>query len=276
MDDSKKDVEERNDDYNKGRSIAMGIAAVVYVGVVVAVTIIFLSFVLGAFPENAYLSRAVMTIAGMLVGCSAISFPFALHLWAVEKIHRRVTIVLYFVEMFVIAVNSIISFTALLQKNAGLTTAPAWVLLYEPFSIVAIIYTLFAWGTVFLLDPAHKRKAKDLANQQKFEDKISQRMAEFLDSQDGEDVIMEIATRRAMDEFSPDRFEAGKKRWGTGNKKALPENTPAQLPDGGYETMSPEVLEQVVRQLAEQNNLYPVESGKNGKGGAPGFLNRQR
>ena len=249
--DQEKDVNARNEEYNKGRGWAMGIAASVYIGVVIAATVIFISFVLSAFPQNAYLSRVVMTIAGLLVGGSMISFPIALHFWVVEKIHRRVTIALYYLELAIIAVNSIVAFTALLNKNAALTTTPEWVLLYEPFSIVSIIYTLGAWATVFLLDPAHKRKAKDLANQETFENKISERMAEFLDSQEGEDVIMDIATRRAYEEFSPDRFQTGRKSWGTGKKKALPESEAPKLP--GPHTV--EIPEDVYKQLLEDAKI---------------------
>lgn len=254
------DIENRNAEYRKGRGVAMGIASFVYVGVVLAATVLFISFVLTAFPANAYLSRLVMTLAGLLVGGSMIAFPISLHNWTVEKTHRRVTIALYYGEMVIIAVNSIVSFTILLLKNSGLGAAPAWVLLYEPFSILSIIYTLFAWGTIWNLDPEHKRKAKDLANQEKFEAKIAERMAEFLESADGEDVIMDIATKRAYEEFSPDRFKTGKKSWGTGRRKALPESDSPALPAPEYQQIDPALLEEIVRQL-NKTPVYPVEHG---------------
>lgn len=259
---SEKDITARNEEYKKGRNWAMGIAAFVYVGVVLAATVMFISFILSAFPANAYLSRLVMTIAGLLVGGSAVAFPLALHLWAVEVTHRRVTTGLYYVEMLIIAVNTIVSFAHLLQKNAGLDT-PAWVLLYEPFSIASIVYTLLAWGTVFLLDPAHKRKAKDLENQEKFENKISARMSEFLDSPEGEDVVMTIATKRAYEEFSPERYNTERKPWGTGKKKALPESEAPQLPTGPRKI---EIPEDVYKQLLRDANIpHPLEENENGK-----------
>lgn len=267
METENQDVTARNAEYKTGRNWAMGLAAAVYLGVVLSATVIFISFVLDAFPENAYLSRIVMTVAGVMVGGSMIAFPLALHLWAVEKIHRRVTIALYYVEMLIIAVNSIVAFTALLNKNAALSQTPEWVLLYEPFSIGAIVYTLAAWGTILLLDPAHKRKAKDQANQEKFEDKISNRMAEFLDSAEGEDVIMDIATRRAYEEFSPERFKTGKKSWGTKGKKALPESEAPKLPAPADETprvghRTVEIPEDVYKQLLQDANIPKSDNGK--------------
>jgi len=45
---------------------AMTFASVVYSGVVIAGTTLFISFVLTAFPPDAYLSRVVMVVAGLL------------------------------------------------------------------------------------------------------------------------------------------------------------------------------------------------------------------
>ena len=285
-----KDVNERNEEYRKGRGFSMGLAAFVYVGVVLAATVLFISFVLSAFPANAYLSRLVMVLAGFMVGGSMIAFPLALHNWTVEQIHRRVTIGLYFGEMAIIAVNTIVSFTVLLMRNSGLQ-APEWVILYEPFSVVSMIYTLAAWGIVFLLDPAHKRKAKDLANQEKFEEKISARMSEFLDSPQGEDVIMEIAEERAYREFSPDRFKPGAKDWGTGKGRrkgetppALPPSPPPSLPGPAVD---PALMAEIVRQLRTKDPVgfsrftdeqiaeiastlyHPVTAGPSGPNGNP-------
>jgi hypothetical protein len=259
-----KDIDQRNEEYNKGRNAAMGFAMFVYGGVVIAATVVFISFVLSAFPPKAYLSRVIMTLAGLLVGGSMIAFPVALHFWVVDKHHRWVTTVLYYLEMVVIAINTVVGFAHLLAKYAG-NAAPEWAVLYEPFSIGAIIYTLAAWGTVFLLDPSHKRKARDLQNQQKFHDKISQRMEEFLESRQGEDMIMDIATKRAEEEYSADRFQTGRKDWGS---------APKRLPEPGS-SIPPEVLAEIVRQLAEKNSLYPVEHGSNGTG-SKDFTNRQR
>ena len=147
---SEKITNVKNDDeFENGRNMARLLAGAVYAGVVIAATTLFVSFVLTAFPPSAYLSRFIMTAAGVLVGCSMIAFPVALHNWAVGGKHRNVTIGLYYGEMAIIAVNTVISFSSLLAKYAGVAV-PEWVVLYEPFSVVAIVYTLAAWGTVFL------------------------------------------------------------------------------------------------------------------------------
>lgn len=78
-----------NNNYNP--KPAMTFAAVVYIGVVLAATTLFISFVLTAFPPDAYLSRIVMVIAGLLIGASSVAFPVALHTWTFEKGHRMWT-----------------------------------------------------------------------------------------------------------------------------------------------------------------------------------------
>lgn len=199
------------DKFEKGRSIAIGIASFVYIGVVLAATVIFITFVLEAFPATAYFSRGIMSLAGILIGGSMVAFPYALHNWAVHGTHRKVTAGLYYGEIFIIGLNTIVAFAHLLSVNAG-RPAPAWVLLYEPFSIFAIVYTLFAWGTVFLLDPVASAKDKEIAAMQDFKARIAAKKKEFLDSIEGEDVIMEAASHEIMDEFNPDRHKRGERR----------------------------------------------------------------
>lgn len=167
-------------------------AAVVYVGVVVAVSTLFISFVLTAFPENAYLSRAIMVIAGLLIGASSIAFPVALHKWTIEKTHHNVTTGFYYGEIAILAINAVVSFMSLLSKNTGYVL-PDWAAMYEPFSIGAIVYTLFAWGTVFLLDPEHKRTQQSRQLKDDYEKEIANKRMEFIRSVEGENAIAQAA-----------------------------------------------------------------------------------
>ncbi len=199
------------DAFEKGRSIAITIAGFVYAGVVIAATVIFITFVLQAFPATAYFSRFIMGLAGVLIGGSMLAFPYALHNWAVHGWHRKITAGLYYGEIFIIGINTIVAFAHLLSVNAG-RPAPAWVVLYEPFSIFAIVYTLFAWGTIFLLDPVAQAKDKEVAAMQQFKARIAKKKEEFLDSIEGEDAIMEAAIHEIQDEFNPDNWRRGEKR----------------------------------------------------------------
>jgi hypothetical protein len=172
---------------------AQTFAAVVYVGVVIAATTLFISMVLTAFQENAYLSRAVMTIAGLLIGASAIAFPIALHSWTIEKVHHGVATAFYYGEIVILAVNTVVSFMSLLAKNTGYAI-PEWALLYEPFSVGAMVYTLIAWGTIFLMDPQHKRMQQSRQLKDDYEKKVADMRMKFLGSIEGEEAIAQAAT----------------------------------------------------------------------------------
>lgn len=178
---------ERNE-YMKGRSNAMMFGGAVYVGVVIAATTLFISFVLTAFPADAYLSRLVMTVAGLLIGASMLAFPYALHTWALSGRHRTVTTIAYYIEMVIIAVNTIVSFGSLLAKHTGYVM-PEWAILYEPFSVVSIVYTLAAWGTIFLTDPHGAREARKRQFEDDYENAVQEKMLEFLASQEGAEAI---------------------------------------------------------------------------------------
>ena len=186
--------------FEKGRTSAMAFGGVVYVGVVLAATTLFITFILTAFPETAYFTRFVMVIGGLMIGGSMLAFPVALHTWAISGSHRLYTIGLYYGEMVIIAINTVVSFAALLYEFAG-TTLPGWILWYEPFSIASIIYTLFAWGTIFLTDPAAKAKEKELQAEQDFKARIADKMVEYLDTVEGEQAILEAANAQIDDKF---------------------------------------------------------------------------
>jgi hypothetical protein len=139
-----------------------------------------------------------------------IAFPFALHKWAVEKEHRSWTVRLYYGEMLFVAVNTFVSFVTLLAKNAGYK-APDWAILYEPFSILAIVYTLAAWGTVFLKDPRHKAVVKGLEALQSFDDRIADKLVEFVDSTEGLQAIQRAAEHKIAQVFDSERYNKAPK-----------------------------------------------------------------
>ena len=191
---------DQKSEYQKGRAGAMAFGGVVYVGVVFAATTLFISFVLTAFPADAYLSRFVMTAAGLLIGTSMVAFPYTLHTWAISGSHRMIAIVLYYGEMAIIAINTIVSFAALLYKYTG-ADLPGWVLWYEPFSIGSIVYTLFAWGTLFLTDPSAQAKARELEAEQRFNTLVAEKEHQYLDSIEGEEAIIRAANAKIEKKF---------------------------------------------------------------------------
>lgn len=190
---------------------AQTFAAVVYVGVVIAASTLFISFVTTAFPANAYLSRAIMVIASLMIGASAIAFPVALHTWTIEKTHHGWTTAFYYGEIGILAINTVVSFMVLLGKNTGYST-PEWAVLYEPFAVAAIVYTLFAWGTVFLLDPEHKRTQQSRQLKDDYEKEIAKKKMEFLRSIEGENAIALAASSDIQEMLRADRN--GKQHFG--------------------------------------------------------------
>lgn len=187
-------------EFETGRNRARVFGGLVYAGVVVAATTLFISFVLTAFPATAYFTRFIMVIGGLMIGGSMLAFPIALHTWAISGTHRMATIGLYYGEMAIIALNTVVSFAALLYQYSG-ATLPAWVAWYEPFSIISIIYTLFAWGTIFLTDPASKAREKELEAQQIFRNMVAAKKLEYLKSIEGEEAVLQAANSEISSSF---------------------------------------------------------------------------
>lgn len=190
-----------NKKYEEDRSKAVGFGMTVYTGGVVAATAIFIFFILTAFPESAYFIRFLMVIAALCVGASALAFRFALENWAVLGTHRKAAIWFYYGEIFLVSLNTVVSFAALLYSYGG-NDLPDWVAWYEPFTIITIAYVILAWGTLFALDPRSKSKAKQIQVLLDFDDQVVSGMQEYLESEDGRLAIKENANQRIRDNFS--------------------------------------------------------------------------
>ena len=183
-------------EFEKKRDNARTFGGGVYVGGVLAATALFISFVLTAFPSDAYFSRIIMTISALGVGTSMLAFPYALHNWIIEEKHRKVATALYYVEMAFISINTFVSFVTLLAKMTGYTP-PQWAVLYEPFAILSVVYVVFAWGTIFNQDPESQRKRKKREYEETRRAIIEDIKLEYLKSEEGR---LDIA-REAQEEI---------------------------------------------------------------------------
>ena len=205
-----KDRHQMESEYANGRKWAMFAGAAVYAGVVLVGTVLFISFVLTAFPSNAYFTRFIMTVGGVLVAGSLLSFPFALHNWATRGKHRSWAVALYFGEMVFFAANTIVSFSVLLSQQNGYAI-PEWMQLYEPFTILSIVYVIVAWGVMFWLGPEGQKKAKMIDAWASFDDEVVKMIEKYPSSREGLAAIERHAQARvdkafALDDDSPKPF----------------------------------------------------------------------
>jgi len=173
-------MDEQNKEIEVARNRAVLFGNIVYYGGVLFSTVLFIAFVLSAFPADAYVMRLALTFGGLMVGASGLAFPYALHHWAVSGAHQTAARLFYYGEMGILGANIVIAFTKLLEIHAG-WAAPAWVNQFEPYTVGAVVYTIAAWGTLFILDPISTAKAQQIKNAQQFESRVAERMADMLD-----------------------------------------------------------------------------------------------
>ena len=95
----------------------------------------------------------------------------------------------------------------------------------------AIVYTLFAWGTVFLLDPEHKRTQQVRELKDNYETEVSNKRMEFIRSIEGEQAIAAAASADIQEMLSSQRN--GKKHFGS------PVGIPASAPFVSHEASLP-------------------------------------
>ena len=203
-------------EYENDRQKAIDGANIVYYGGIIVTTALFISFILTAFPEDAYLIRMIMSIGGIMVGYSAIAFKIALQKWALSGEFQKTTTWLYRGELLIIAINTFVSFSVMLAKYAE-WTIPAWVALIEPFTIVAIVYTIVAWGHVFSKDPYAKSKQKLVATYQKVDETIIEQFEQYVDTDEGKEAIRVEADHLIAERFNVMRHAP--KKWTKANDK---------------------------------------------------------
>jgi hypothetical protein len=83
--------------------------------------------------------------------------------------------------------------------------------------VISIVYTLGAWGTIFLTDPNIKARETEHAAQVEFEKRVSEKTREFLDTVEGEDAIALAAIEKIRRNFNT---ETGKRHFGSGKVTA--------------------------------------------------------
>jgi magnesium-transporting ATPase (P-type) len=196
--------DERNAAREKSRNNARTFGGIVYTGGTIAATILFMTFVLSAFEPDQYLTRIIMIIASLAVGSSMLAFPVAMHNWIVTKDHRFWGTILYYGEMVLIAVNTVVSFIMLLGMDIP------WAKQYEPFSVASIIYTVFAWGTIFLIDPQHKEYADEQDNETDRRKSVEAIKKQFIKTEEGRTLIAQMAAAEIAAEWTVENHLAHK------------------------------------------------------------------
>lgn len=179
-------------EYESGRKLAMGLGSAVYAGGVIVVTTLNISFILLALPTSSYFTRFIMVVGSVLVGLSMLAFPIATHKWAISGWHRWLGLFLYYGEIAIVAINTIVSFATLLYKFGG-AAVPDWVGWYEPYSIAATIYTIVAWGTLWVTDPRARQQAKTLDALERFNSGVATQLNNYLETEEGKAHIQDRA-----------------------------------------------------------------------------------
>lgn len=204
-------------------------AGLVYVAGVGVAVILFMNYVISAFPDDEIGTRLIMSLGVILVGASSVALPLYIHQKTIERNHRTIAILLYAGEIIIMGVNVTVSFTYLLSLGNGAILMPQWMLRYEPYSVFSIVYVVATWAILFSTDPAYKERDKiKRANQRmkeleakrieldaEQEEKIYEKEKQYLDSIEGEDFLVEIAKkriaqRRKLQDDGPKHFGSGR------------------------------------------------------------------
>lgn len=93
-----------------------------------------------------------MAMGVILTALSTVGLPLALHYWTISGAHRIAALVFYVVELFLLGFNAVVEFR--LDKGVQIDSALKFYL--EVVAPMIPIMIAAGWGTLFVLDPAHK------------------------------------------------------------------------------------------------------------------------
>lgn len=172
---------------SSARKWAIGIGLAVYAGVVLVTSSMTMAFIGGIFAADQYFLATVVKFGVGLVALNSVALPYALHVWAVDGWHRAAGIVAYIVEIGMMAVNGVVSFSTL----AG--HPPSWVLDYSNYSVAMFIIPLASWGVLLMLDPAAQRTVAEEQAKQRLQNMAWAQVEEMLKGQVGQDEAAKTA-----------------------------------------------------------------------------------
>lgn len=131
------------------KSLAIGLAALTYVGAVIYGDIMFLQVMGKAFPSG--IIGALAMAGAVMTAVSAITLPLALHFWFKPGLQFIWGVIFWFVDVVVLALNSILAF-AIASGNI----TDSWLLVWGELSPATPLVAVLGWGLAFLFDPSQK------------------------------------------------------------------------------------------------------------------------
>lgn len=199
---------------NNGKTAALVSGGIVYLGVIIVGVVLSIEFIVGIMPADAYFARSLLTVGVVLVGLNSVALPLALHFWAVAGLHRYTAIALYALDMGILGVNMVTSFSTLMGMP------PAWVMQYEPYAVSMFVFALATWGVLFITDPGERAKIKRAAAEEDFRMKAYSKAVEWLDSVEGHAAIEKAAEGLLPEMFDSESLKKTPPKWGGTGKPA--------------------------------------------------------
>lgn len=131
------------------KSLAIGLAALTYVGAVIYGDIMFLQVMGKAFPSG--IIGALAMAGAVMTAVSAITLPLALHFWFKPGLQFIWGVIFWLLDVAVLGLNSILAFAI----ASGVVT-DSWLLIWGELSPATPLVAVFGWGLAFLFDPSQK------------------------------------------------------------------------------------------------------------------------
>lgn len=205
----------KDENGNGTKTAVMVLGVLIYGGVILVAAVLTVIFVTGWLeaPQNLgdYLVRGALFVGVGLVSLNAVALPLALKSWALEGKHRAAAFVGYAVDMILLFVNLITSFSVLQGSP------PAWVEMYEPYSVGLFIIPLATWGVLFTLDPVSQAKLLGMKAKQAYAANVERFRAEYFNSAEGVQAAREEAERLAKEDIDKEKRRRSLNTYAEGN-----------------------------------------------------------
>lgn len=213
------DIREHNENLERSRNSAKNWGWAVYLGGIAVAWAFSLAFFLGAFKGNVFL-QVIVTIGVTFVSVNAVVLANGLHHYAVSGWHRYIAIGLYALDLILMLVNVLVS--------AGELTGnlPSWASAYEPYAYSTVVVPVITWGLLWILDPYHAADVSKQAARDKFVNKVIRQASEFIDTDDGQKIVHEVAKSMAFGQLMDSRALIGEKA----KAEAVKNNDTADIP----------------------------------------------
>lgn len=232
------------------KKLSIGMAAFVYVGVIIFFDVMFLTVVERMFPGDPFL-RALSYVGAVAVGVSAVTIPLAFHFWVHPGLQFWVCVVFWVSDAALLALNTMLAFQI---ATHGIDHLTDFWSMYIQFVPAAPVVALLGWGALFLLDPSMQERHSATEMRADLIDAVTEHRRQAVKSNEVYQIVLAGAMQDAQDVARSLFGNRSEVRPGIPPKTSEPEPEPSFTPPASNPSSPGNLIDRIKERISSNGH----------------------